>query len=119
MRAFAAGDLESSLDNFSEDVELWALRSATEGAFRGHEGLRAFLSDNRESFDVFEPQDYEIEDLGGGRLLGIGSIRVRGKGSGVEAEVPSAFIVTVKEGKIVHVHDYGDKDAARKAAGLD
>jgi ketosteroid isomerase-like protein len=116
--AFGAGDHDALFDLMSEDVEFFALRSATEGTFRGHDGLRAFLADNRESFEIFEPLHDEFRDLGDGRVLAFGTIRIRGRGSGVETEVPSAVLVTVRGGRVAYFKDYGDRDAALAAAGL-
>jgi uncharacterized protein len=116
--AFGAGDQEALFALLDEDIEFFALRSATEGTFKGHEGLRAFLADNRESFEIFEPLHDEFRDLGDGRVLTFGMIRIRGRGSGVETEVPSAVLVTVRDGRVTHFKDYGDREAALEAAGL-
>ena len=118
VQAWAEFDEEKALELASEDIEFFALRSATEGTYHGHEGVRAFFADNRESFDLFQPEYDEVTDLGDGRVLGIGSIRIRGRGSGVETDVPSAVLATVRDGRIVHFRDYGDRQAALQAAGL-
>ena len=118
LAAFTAGDQDAAAALMAEDVEFYALRSATEGTFRGHDGLRAFFADNRESFDVFEPLHDDFRDLGDGRVLILGSIRIRGKESGVETEVPSAVLVTVRDGRVTYFKDYGDRQAALEAAGL-
>ncbi|HSD24632.1 MAG TPA: hypothetical protein VLB79_09925, partial [Solirubrobacterales bacterium] len=70
-------------------------------------------------FELFEPHYDEIHDLGDGRLLAIGKIRIRGRGSGVETEVPSAPIARFRDGLLVYFRDFGDAAAAREAAGLD
>jgi len=116
--AFTAGDEEGALALMAPDIEFFALRSATEGTFQGHEGVRAFFADNRESFEVFEPLHDDFRDLGDGRVLASGSIRIRGRGSGVETEVPSAVLVTVRDGRVAYFKDYGDTQAALEAAGL-
>jgi ketosteroid isomerase-like protein len=116
--AFGAADQETLFDLMSENAEFFALRSTTEGTFKGHDGLRAFLADNRESFEIFEPLHEEFRDVGDGRVLAFGMIRIRGRESGVETEVPSAVLATIREGRIVHFKDYGDRQAALEAAGL-
>jgi len=118
VRAWSEFDEETALELTTEDVELFALRSATEGPYLGHDGIRAFFADNRESFDLFEPHYDDVRDLGDGQVLGLGSIRIRGKGSGVETDVPSAVIVTFRDGRLAKLRDYGDRDAALEAAGL-
>jgi ketosteroid isomerase-like protein len=76
------------------------------------------LADNRESFEIFEPLHEEFRDVGDGRVLAFGMIRIRGRESGVETEVPSAVLATIREGRIVHFKDYGDRQVALEAAGL-
>jgi ketosteroid isomerase-like protein len=119
VRAWTEGDEETTKELTAEDVEFYALRSATEGTYHGHEGISEFFADNRESFDRFEPHYDDVRDLGDGRVVAVGSIRIRGRGSGVETDVPSAVIVTFRDGRITHLHDYGDRAAALAAAGLD
>ena len=58
--AFRRGDIEAFLHAASEDVVWIAARSAVEGAYHGHAGLRRFLADNAENFEVFEPHFAEV-----------------------------------------------------------
>jgi ketosteroid isomerase-like protein len=115
---FSRGDVEAALELVDEEVEFYALRSATEGVYRGHDGIRAFLADTRESFDVFNGTYDDVRDLGGGRVVALGSIRIRGRESGVDTEVPSAIVATFQDGRMTAFRDYGDRDAALSAAGL-
>jgi ketosteroid isomerase-like protein len=115
---FSRGDVDAALAMTDEEVEFFALRSATEGVYRGHDGIRAFLRDTRESFDVFDARYDDVRDLGDGRVIGMGSIRIRGRGSGVETEVPSAIIMRFRDGRMIEFKDYGDRAAALTAAGL-
>ena len=52
--ALRRGDTEAIFDVVSEDVVWIPARSAVEGAYHGHAGLRRFLADNAENFEVFE-----------------------------------------------------------------
>jgi hypothetical protein len=52
-------------------------------------------------------------------LLAIGSIRVRGRGSGVETDVPTAAIMEFKDGLAWRYKDYGESRLALRAAGLE
>src|SRR5215207_2581349 len=83
------------------------LRSGTEGPFEGHEGMRRFIADTAETFDVFRISYTDVRDFGD-RVLAIGSIRMRGRGSGVEADVPSAAVVEFRDGLLWRYKDYGD-----------
>jgi ketosteroid isomerase-like protein len=52
--ALRRGDRKGFLALVDEDVVWIAARSAVEGNYRGHEGLRQFFADNDENFEVFE-----------------------------------------------------------------
>jgi SnoaL-like protein len=94
------------------------LRSATEGAFVGPEGMRRFLADTAESFDLFKASYTDVRDLGEGRLLAIGTLRMRGRASRLESDIPTAAIVEFRDAVLVHYKDYGDTRLALHAAGL-
>lgn len=93
------------------------LRSGTEGAFVGHEGMRRFLADTEDMFDIFQASYTDIRDLGD-RVLAIGSIRMRASGSGVETDVPTAAIVEYRDGLLWRYKDYGQVRLALEAASL-
>jgi ketosteroid isomerase-like protein len=116
--AFNRGDLDWMLEHSDEEVEFVPLRAKTEGVFHGHDGVRRFWKDTLESFEVFQSGElFEVHDLGD-RVLWIGTIRVKGRGSGIETEVPTASIAAFRDGLLVHFKDYGDRDEALAAAGL-
>ena len=117
VEAIKRNDIEEVLRGVAEDVEWIAARSAVEGAYRGHDGLRRFLADNEESFEVFEPEFRDVRDLGD-RVLAIGTIHIRARGSGVETNIPTAGIATYKQGKLTRWEDFRDRRVALEAAGL-
>ncbi len=111
-------DVTALLEVVHDETVFEPLRSATEGAFVGPEGMRRFLADTAETFDLFKATYTDIRDLGEGRLLAIGTIRMRGRGSGVESDVPSAAIVEFRDGLLARYKDYGDARVALQMAGL-
>ena len=115
--AFQRGDFEPWIEGFAEDSEFIPQRAPIQGTYRGRDALREFLADNAENFDVFHPSYQDIRDLGD-RVLAIGRLRIQGKEGGVELEVPSALVVTYRDGKIVRFQDFGDERKALAAAGL-
>jgi ketosteroid isomerase-like protein len=116
--AVTRGDPAAVIELVDEGIEFEPRRAATEGAFRGHDGIREFFGDTRESFELFELTYDDVRDLGDGQVLGLGKIRIRGRGSGVETEVPTAVIASFRDGRMTHFKDYGDHSAAMAAAGL-
>ena len=116
--AINRGDAAVTLDLVHEDTVFEPLRAGTEGAFVGHEGMRRFLADTAETFDLFKASYTDVRDLGDGRLLAIGTIRMRGRISGVESDIPSAAIVEFRDGRMLRYKDYGDAQLARRTAGV-
>ena len=92
-------------------------RAGTEGAFVGPEGMRRFLADTAEIFEVFQLQFADVRDLGD-RVLGIGSIHVRGRGSGVETDMTIAIVAEYRDGLLWRFKDYGEARLALEAVGL-
>jgi hypothetical protein len=99
------------------EVVFEPLRSGTEGPYVGHEGMRRFLDDTEDMFEIFQPSYTDLRDLGD-RVLAIGSLRMRARGSGVETDVPSAVIAEYRDGLLWRFKDYGQVRLALEAARL-
>ena len=115
--AINRGDIEAVCRLTTEDIVVIALRSATEGAYVGHDGVRSLFADTGATFEVFRLDYPDVRDLGDG-LLVIGTVHFRGRGSQVETSVPSACIARFSEGKLSRFEDFGDARLALQAAGL-
>ena len=83
------------------DVEWHSLFAFGErgGVYRGHEGTRQFMTDLDE---VWEVGYAEVDDmLGCGDVaVGVGRIRYRGRGSGVEAATDVGWTLLFREGRL-------------------
>jgi ketosteroid isomerase-like protein len=110
-------DVGAVLTLVHEETVFEPLRSATEGAFVGPDGMRRFLADTADTFDLFKALYTDVRDLGEGRLVAIGTIRMRGRGSGVESDVPTAAVVEFRDGLLLRYKDYGEARLALQAAG--
>ena len=111
-------DADALLAMVDEETVFEPLRAQTEGAFIGPEGMRRFLADTAETFDLFKASYPDIRDLGDGRLLAIGTLRVRGRTSGVESDVSLAVVAEFRDGVLRRFKDYGDARMALEAVGL-
>lgn len=58
-----------------------------------------------------------FRDLGE-RVLVLGRLRGRGKGSDIPLNVPVRMLFTVRDGKVIRSHDYVNYQQALEAAGL-
>jgi ketosteroid isomerase-like protein len=104
-------DADGALQLVSEDAELILPRSATEGVYHGHDGVRTFLADNAETFDAFNAEYRDIRDLGD-RVLATVTIHARGKGSGAETDQTSVVLVTFRGGKVTRWENFADARVA-------
>jgi uncharacterized protein len=118
--ALERGGLDAALieELIDPDVIFEPLRAPVSGAYRGHEGIRQFIADTAESFEVFRFDRPDIRDLGD-RVLAIGTLHIRAREGGIETDVPTAGIATYRDGRLIHWKDFGDKKKALEAAGLE
>ena len=111
-------DVHAALALTHEECLFEPLRSQTEGAFVGHEGMRRFLADTAQTFEMFKATYPDLRDLGDERLVAIGTIRMRGRESGVETDVQSAAIVEFRDGRMLSYRDHAAPRVALQVAGL-
>ena len=117
--AVGRGDVDYVVRHSTTDVTFIAARSAIEGPFVGHEGLRRFVAENATDFEVIAGRYDDVRDLGDDRVLAIGTIHFRGRAGGVDTHVPSAGIAAFREGKLSRWEDFRERNAALKAVGLE
>jgi ketosteroid isomerase-like protein len=109
---------EADLSVYSPDVE-WhnAAEDPFAESFHGVEGVKRLIQEVRESLDDFRTEPFEYLD--GGDYVVAGLIhRGRGKGSAAEVEMREWNVFLIEQGGIVSVHEYSDREAALRAAGL-
>jgi hypothetical protein len=116
IEAFAARDIEALLDLHDPDVEIIVLRSAIEGPYRGHDGLRRMATEAFKTADL-QLHIEEIRDCGDDRIL------VLGHQHGTVGEVPFdhvlAEVFEIDEGgKVRRAQAFATIDQALEAAGL-
>jgi ketosteroid isomerase-like protein len=118
-RAINGGDVDYIIRHTSEDIVLLMARSAVEGPYLGHDGMRKWLADNRQNFEIYEVHEDEVRAVGDGRVLSVGTIHVRGRGGGVETDLPFAGITTFRDGRVSRWEDFRERHLALKAVGLE
>jgi ketosteroid isomerase-like protein len=116
--AFGAADVDRLLHFMDPEIKFEPHLAQLEGTYRGHDGVRDFMSDAFEApDDSVDRTDRDVRDLGD-RVLTSGTFYIRGAGSGIEYEAPFAILARVREGRIVHMKDYVNEAEALEAAGL-
>jgi ketosteroid isomerase-like protein len=117
--AISAWDIDALLRLYDQDVEFLPLTGTRveSGGYRGHEGVRAYIAEARDLWDVMVPEGEEYRDLGDCVVVA-GRCRVRGRISGAESHPACAWVVGVRDGTIVSHRTCATYEEALEAAGV-
>jgi ketosteroid isomerase-like protein len=102
----------------SEDLDYRAIEGAPDdvGVMRGRDAYIRYLGDWAETFEDFRAEAEEVDAIDDERVLVVGRIAGRARGSGVETEQRVAVLYTVRDGLIVRGREYQSKEEALAAA---
>jgi ketosteroid isomerase-like protein len=114
--AYNSRDIEAMVEEVDPEVE-WRPAWGEAAVYRGHEGVRKLFRELDDVLDELHLEYSETRDLGD-RVVAIGRVRMRGRGSGAETESPLATVVDLKNGKAIRVRTYLNPREALEAAGL-
>jgi ketosteroid isomerase-like protein len=117
VEAYASLDVEAMLK--VADPEIVWKQAEEPSAVQGYEGVaRAMVRWN----EMWEEPHIDAEEYldGGDRIVVVIRHRGRGRASGVEVDMASYHVFTVRAGRIVSMHEYGPgkRAEALEAAGL-
>jgi ketosteroid isomerase-like protein len=118
--AWNRGDIEGYLKLFHPECEWYSdVIGRMEGAetvYRGREEIHRFWDEWHAVWNLtIEVSEYR--DLGD-TVLTLGRLRARGKGSGIELDVPVAYVGESEGGLIRRLRAYLDPQQALEAVGL-
>ena len=109
--AYNRRDVAALLAELHPEIEwrplLPVLLGGEAAVVRGHEAARQGIRDLEEAFNELRAEPQEFRDLGE-RIVAIGQLHGRGKGSGVDTDSPIAWVVDFKDGKAVRIWEYAD-----------
>jgi len=118
MDAFNARELETFAAMTTPDFEWTTSMMAVEGeVFRGREGIDTYFERMREVWDEFRGLAEDYRDLDD-RVLWLGRLEGRGRGSGVPVSTSLDIVFDVRGGGISRMHSYLDHHEALQACGL-
>lgn len=92
-------------------------RALDGGGYRGREGVERFARDTAENWEELQTVEAEYRDLGD-RVLLLGKLKGRGKGSGAPVEQPYVGIFDFRGDRICRYTVYLDHAEGLRAAGL-
>ena len=109
--AFNDGDVDGFTEQFADDGEWLPFRSATEGAYVGPDGVRAWF---RETLELFEHNSAEVDstEIHGEAVVSSGRLSLRGRGSGATVEMPVTWVFRLKDDKVAWARAYSDRAEA-------
>ncbi len=87
------------------------------GSYRGREEVETYLADYDKVWETFVVVPEEYRDLGD-RVVVLGRLQARGRGSGVQVNSAAGLVFQLQGGKISRVRGYLDHGEALRAAGL-
>jgi ketosteroid isomerase-like protein len=115
--AWNRGDTETWIESWDEEAEFHPMRARLEGgAYRGHQGLRRFISEMSEEWDEVRFEVDSIQEAGQ-MLVATGRVSAKGRASGIDLDVPLALVGRVCAGKIAYSRFYPSPEEAFRAAG--
>jgi ketosteroid isomerase-like protein len=114
-----SGDRTPSLDDAHPGIEVHtAIADAMRGEpFRGHEGVVEWLGGLDETFERWDLDVSEIQERGDVAVL-LGAVHARGRGSGLEFDMPAGIVAEFRDGKVIRITAFRDHDEALMEAGL-
>jgi ketosteroid isomerase-like protein len=119
-QAIRAWDIEGLLRLYHPEIEFMPLTGTRveSGGYLGHAGVRAYLAEAEELWDVMEPDGNHYEDLGD-RVVVLGTCRVRGRLSGAETNPACAWVIGVSDGVIVTHRAFSTYEEAESVADVE
>lgn len=121
IEAYNRGDVERLLADLDAEVEWRPVLPVVLGGratvYRGHDGIREMLRDLDEIFEERQLDFSEIHDVGE-RIVAVGNLTIRGKGSGLRTESPFGWLGKFSNGKATSIRTYLNPDEALEIAGL-
>ena len=113
---FNSGDREIREEEIDPEGEV---HSALTGAvYRGYEGFRTWMREIDDQFDTWRLSLEELIDLSDGRILGLGAIHAKGRGSGVELDTEVAWLYEFRDHRLIRMATYLSHEDGRRAAGV-
>ena len=118
--ALNRGGLDEALAYVDSEAEFEPPDEALErpSSFKGHEALRERWRTLREPFGDVRLDPMEFIDVDDETVITVFRVRVRGRASEVPVEAEPAYVLAIRDGKIVRMRAYLQRVQALEAAGL-
>jgi uncharacterized protein len=117
--AWAQGDLDDMLRDYTEDVEIrpYLGRSLGASTYHGHAGVRQWYTDANEEWEQLDVTPDEFIEGDGVVVVGMRAVGV-GKGSHIEVDAHIWHVIELADGKIYRLRGFSDRAEALRAAAI-
>jgi ketosteroid isomerase-like protein len=117
--AFGRGDWSALIGYLDPEIE-WVTTGQFVGGqlYRGHAGVREFLDTLGGEFDEFHAEPENFAQAPDEVVVADTRVSGLGKRSGVPVELQFSVAVSLRDGKIVHVQNFLERQDALEAVGL-
>ena len=120
-RGYAAlneGDVDRALVDIDPEIEwkTYLVPGPGGGTYHGHDGVRELWRDVRTVFGDYRNDPEEVFEAGA-KVISRVCIRGRGAKSGAEVEARIFHVFTFRDGRILRVESFEDREEALRAAG--
>jgi ketosteroid isomerase-like protein len=108
-----AGDRAADATVIDPEIEIHS--QLTGAIWRGVDGLQQWAAEIDEQFGAWRVEIAETRVLDDRRVLVTGSIHGRGRQSGIDLDEPAAWLVELRDGRMLRMHNYVGRQAAESA----
>jgi ketosteroid isomerase-like protein len=116
-QAFNARDVNELVSLSTPDCEWLPFRAQLEGiVYRGHDGIRRFVSDVDDDWQGYQIEPVEFHERGD-RVAVVGQVRAVGRGSSVSIDSMAGFVFELHRARIARITSHSNSDAAVAALG--
>ena len=114
--AWSRRDIDALLEVVHPEAEARPILGANIGisVYRGREGLREWFRDLHQEWETFQTRVVQIDARGDRALLTV-EVQARGRASGVVIEGDLYHLVEIRDGLIMRLEAFRDRDTAVKA----
>jgi ketosteroid isomerase-like protein len=119
--AWNRGDADAFVESFHPEgayiSDVIGKMEGTDNVYRGRAAIHRFWAEWHSVWDL-TIEVSELRDLGD-TVLTLGGNRIHGRASGIDLDVPMAYVGAYESGLIRKLRAYGDPNQALKAVGLE
>jgi ketosteroid isomerase-like protein len=117
--AISAWDVDALIRLYHPDAQFLPLTGTRveSGGYHGHAGIRAYMQEAEDLWDVLQPTGEHFEDFGD-YVVVAGHCRVRGRMSGAESDPTCGWVVEIRDGLIFSHRACSSYEEALDVAGV-